>query len=149
MLLPRMIGRALLPEVAGPAERETRSQERPEDEDPITAAAIELSMIVVTTSWAPDKAFRAPGIQPQAAPASIPARRAAVIAIGAGAVARAAPTPAAAVAARRNWPCPPMLNRPALKPTPTASPPRTSGVAWRIVLRMADSEPNAPWSRAP
>ena len=65
-----------------------------------------------------------------------------MIAIGAGAVARAAPTPAAAVAASRNWPWPPMLKRPALKPTPTASPPRTSGVAWRIVLRMAVCEPN-------
>ena len=56
--------------------------------------------------------------------------------MGAGAVARAAPTPAAAVAASRNWPSPPILNRPALKPIPTASPPRTSGVAWRIVFRI-------------
>ena len=69
---------------------------------PMMAAAIELSMIVVTTSWAPDSALRAPGIQPQNAPAAIPARSAARIAMGAGAVARAAPTPAAAVAASRN-----------------------------------------------
>ena len=116
---------------------------------PISAAAIELSMIVVTTSWAPDHAFRAPGIQPQNAPAAIPARTAAVIATGAGAVARAAPTPAAAVAARRNWPSPPMLKRPALKPIPTARPPRTSGVAWRIVLRTAVSDPSEPSSSAP
>ena len=116
---------------------------------PINAAAIELSMIVVTTSWAPDHAFKAPGIQPHAAPAAIPASRAAVMAIGAGAVARAAPTPAAAVAARRNWPSPPMLKSPALKPIPTASPPRTSGVASRIVVKIADSDPIEPWRSAP
>jgi len=70
----------------------------------MTEAAIEFSMIVVTTSWAPENALSAPGIQPHAAPASIPASNDAVIAIGAGAVARAAPTPAAAVAASRNCP---------------------------------------------
>ena len=45
-----------------------------------------------------------------------------MIAIGAGAVARAAPTPAAAVAARRNWPYPPMLKSPALKADPDGEP---------------------------
>ena len=58
-------------------------------------------MIVVTTSWAPEKALRAPGMQPQKAPAAIPARSAARIPMGAGAVASAAPTPAAAVAAEQ------------------------------------------------
>ena len=45
---------------------------------PLTAAArmamaTKLSMIVVTTSWAPETAFRKPGMKPHAAPKIIPA----------------------------------------------------------------------------
>ena len=43
-----------------------------------------LSMIVVTTSWAPRQAFRAPGMKPQPAPPSAPAASARSIAIGNG-----------------------------------------------------------------
>ena len=32
---------------------------------------MKLSMIVVTTSWAPETAFRKPGMKPHAAPATI------------------------------------------------------------------------------
>ena len=45
-----------------------------------------------------------------------------MIATGAGAVAKAAPTPAAAVAASRNWPCPPMLNESGLEADPDGEP---------------------------
>ena len=47
--------------------------------------------------------------------------------------ATSAPTAAAPRAPIRNWPCAPMLKSPALKPRPTAMPPRISGVAARIV----------------
>ena len=47
----------------------------------------------------------------------------------------------------RNWPCAPMLKSPALKPSPTAMPPRMSGVAARIVKVMPRTLPKAPSSR--
>ena len=63
---------------------------------PMTAAAMELSMIVVTTSCAPVHAFRAPGMKPQTAPASMPGqeRRGMAIERRRGRQGRA-PTPAA------------------------------------------------------
>ena len=73
---PRMTGSAALPtwSVVGDAEPGTFS-------GPLTAAAriamaTKLSMIVVTTSWAPRDAFRKPGMKPHTAPpASRPAAR--------------------------------------------------------------------------
>ena len=44
----------------------------------------------------------------------------------------------------RNWPCAPMLNRPPLKPMPTARPARISGVALTSVLTIEFSEPTDP-----
>src|SRR5262245_13034333 len=145
---PKMIGSALLPRGPVRPNEYSGASSGPRIRYPTTDAAIALSMIVVTTSWAPDHALSAPGIQPQKAPAAMPASRAAVIVIGAGAVASAAPTPAAAVPASRNWPRPPMLNRPALNPIPTPRPPRTRGADWRIVLLIAPMDPNDPWRSA-
>src|SRR3989441_174134 len=96
--------------------------------------AIVFSMNVVTTSWAPVHAFNAPGMNPQSPPTIAPARTEAVMAAGAGQLATAAPVPAPATAPMRNCPVAPMLKRPALKPTPTARPPRTSGPACTSVL---------------
>ena len=101
---------------------------------PMIDPAIVLSMIVVTTSWAPVNALSAPGMKPQAAPAMQPARMAVAMASGPGHDATAAPVPADARAPMRNWPSAPMLKRPALNAMPTDSPPRTSGAAWTIVL---------------
>ena len=70
---PRMTGSDALPtgSVVGEAEPTTFN-------GPLTAAArmamaTKLSMIVVTTSWAPETAFRKPGMKPQAAPKIMPA----------------------------------------------------------------------------
>ena len=49
----------------------------------------------------------------------------------------------------KTCPDPPMLKSPALKPTPTASPVKTSGVAATSVLTIPFSLPNAPLSSAP
>ena len=85
-------------------------------------------MIVLTTSWAPETALRNPGTKPQMPPATNPARTESEMAIGAGAPASATPAITAPRAPTRNCPWAPMLNRPALKPNPTARPPNTSGV---------------------
>ena len=69
---PRMTGSEALPtgSVVGDVEPMTFS-------GPLTAAArmamaTKLSMIVVTTSWAPETAFRKPGMKPHAAPKIMP-----------------------------------------------------------------------------
>ena len=81
---PRTIGSAAFPTsgVIGEAEPSTLS-------GPLTAAAriamaMKLSMIVVTTSWAPEVALRKPGMKPHTAPNSIPAASASGIATSAG-----------------------------------------------------------------
>ena len=76
-------------------------------------------------------------MKPRPAPASAPAVSASVTAMGDGRPATTAPTPAAPVAPNRNWPWTPMLNRPPLNASPTASPPRISGVAWTSELDQA------------
>ena len=58
------------------------------------------------------------------------------------------PTQADIVAPAMAWPWPPMLNRPALKPSPMARPAQMSGAAWAVVAVMACHEPNAPSNRA-
>ena len=108
---------------------------------------MKFSMIVVTTSWAPVHAFSAPGMKPHAAPKRAPAPMATGIAIQGDAPATAAPTAAAPTAPRRNWPWAPILNSPALKPSPTAMPARMSGVAATIVNTMPRTLPNAPSNR--
>jgi hypothetical protein len=105
-------------------------------------------MIVVTTSWAPVNAFSHPGMKPYTAPASSPARIAAGMAIHGLASARITPAAVAPKAPIRNWPRPPMLKRPALKPMPTASPARISGVASTMVVIQALKLPSDPSTRA-
>ena len=103
----------------------------------IANAANEFSMIVTTTSWAPVNALRAPGMNPYSAPPNAPARMATGTAINGGCCATREPTSAAKNPPTRTCPVPPMLNSPALKPTPTASPVRTSGPAATSVLVRA------------
>ena len=105
-------------------------------------------MIVVTTSWAPVYAFRKPGMKPYASPAAMPDSTAIGMAAIGGRPAVATPVAAAASPPIRNWPWAPMLNRPALKPMPTARPASTSGVACTRVLMMALNEPTEPATRA-
>ena len=103
----------------------------------IANAANEFSMIVTTTSWAPVNALRAPGMNPYTAPPNAPASNATGTAIKGGCCATREPTRAAKNPPTRTWPVPPMLNNPALKPTPTASPVRTSGPAATSVFVRA------------
>ena len=110
-------------------------------------AAMKFSMIVVTTSCAPVHAFSAPGMKPHPAPVRAPAPIATGTAMSGGAPATEAPTAAAPTAPMRNWPCAPMLKSPALKPSPTAKPPRMSGAAATIVKVIPRALPNAPSSR--
>ena len=134
---PKMIGIAALPTSAvranvGPAILKT-SLTRPT----IANAASEFSMIVTTTSWAPVNAFRKPGMNPYSAPPSAPAMTAVVTATGTGQSATSPPTSAAKNPPTSTWPVPPMLNRPPLKPSPTARPVSTSGAAAAIVFVTA------------
>ncbi len=85
-------------------------------------------MIVVTTSCAPETALRKPGMKPARAPARAPASKASGMAIhGPVEPPIAEITATEAMEPIRNWPRPPMLNSPALKPTATPRPPRISG----------------------
>ena len=137
MMMPRLPLSAALPTSAvranvGPWILKT-SLTRPT----IANAASEFSMIVTTTSWAPVNAFSAPGMNPYSAPPSAPAVIAIASAAGAGRSATVAPASAAKKPPTSTWPVPPMLNSPALKPTPTASPVRTNGPAAAIVFVSA------------
>ena len=105
-------------------------------------------MIVVTTSWAPETALRKPGMNPVIPPAIIPNASATGMATIGGAELTATPAATAPRAPIRNWPWAPMLNSPALKPTATDRPPRTSGAVATSVFRMAPGLPNEPSSRA-
>ena len=90
--------------------------------------AIQLSMIVEITSWAPVVAFRNPAIPAQSAPATSRRRRQRRM-CGTGGM----PGPGRADRSRRYeptkyWPWPPMLNIPQRNANATASPRRISGV---------------------
>ena len=105
-------------------------------------------MIVVTTSWAPRHALSAPGMNPQAAPPSAPANRAATIAIGKGNPG-IVPTRAAQNAPTSSWPLAPMLNSPARNANATDKPAKISGVAELSVLAIAFGLLSDPSSSAP
>ena len=92
-----------------------------------TQIAIQLSMIVEITSWAPTSALRSPAIPAQTAPASAPATIAATMCRKPGSPGSDEPTQTPMIEPTRYWPCPPMLNSPQRKANATARPVRTSG----------------------
>jgi hypothetical protein len=91
--------------------------------------AIQLSMIVVITSWAPTVAFRKPAIPAQAAPASAASPIASTMWNPVAIPAQDEPTQTETIAPTMYWPWPPMLKRPHLNANATASPVKTSGTA--------------------
>ena len=106
-------------------------------------------MMVVMTSWAPVRALRNPGMNPQKAPVTIPT------AIDASRITKAGTWPwstnAVIVAPRApiiSWPSTPMLNMPARNEMATASPARISGVeatsvsvSGRMAVAMSAASP--------
>ena len=94
---------------------------------------MKLSIIVLMTSWAPKRALRTPGTAPHADPASIATSSVIGSSTNADRCPSAAAARAAANAATVSCPSTPMLNSPARKPTATARPQKTSGVALNSV----------------
>ncbi len=74
--------------------------------------AIQFSMMVEITSWAPTAAFIAPAIAPQKAPNSAAASSARVTCSGLLIEAKWVPTMIAPTMPTTYWPWPPMLNMP-------------------------------------
>ena len=95
--------------------------------------AIQLSMIVEITSWAPTVALSTPAIPAHAAPASVAATTASRMCGVVLIVANETPTQLATMMPRKYWPWPPMLNIPARNAKATARPVRTSVDVWRSV----------------
>src|SRR5919108_1836646 len=93
-----------------------------------TYSAIQFSMIVVITSWAPTVALRTPAIPAQSAPATAATLIAIRMWTGFGSEANQIPVWTPAIAPTVYWPFPPMLNRPHRNANATASPVNTSGV---------------------
>ena len=83
--------------------------------------AIQLSMIVVITSWAPTVALRRPAIPPQIAPATIEGARARAC-TGRESPSMCDPTKSAALKPTQYWPWPPMLKRPQRNAKATRAP---------------------------
>ena len=83
-------------------------------------------------------------MKPHAAPKIMPAISETGTATMTGLVRSWTPTMTEPRAPIRNCPWTPMLNRPALKPSPTARPPRSSGIVLLSVLTIARSEPMEP-----
>ena len=94
---------------------------------PRPSVAIELSMIVTITSFAPVFAFKTPAMPPYRPPAIIATRRATSVCTTGGRF-TAKPTHTAASAPTMIWPLPPMLNRPARKPSAKPRPEMISGI---------------------
>ena len=145
---PKMTGSEALPTSGVIGDTEPWTVSGPLTAAATTARATKLSMIVVTTSWAPETALRTPGMKPQNAPRAIPAASDRGMPRTAGLSRSAAPTATAPRAPIRNWPCAPMLNSPALNASPTDRPPSRSGAVATRVLRIARSEPTEPSIRA-
>ena len=91
--------------------------------------AMPFSMIVVTTSWAPVFTFRTAGIAANAMPPSIANTSTPTASNAPGRNPRCSAAQVAVTMPTRNCPSTPMLNRPALKQTATASAEKMSGVA--------------------
>ena len=84
-------------------------------------------MIVTITSFAPVRALRTPAMPAYRAPASIAAPSATAVWTTGGRRSEN-PTQTAASAPKTTWPWPPMLNRPARKPSARPSPPMIRGI---------------------
>jgi hypothetical protein len=90
---------------------------------------IQLSMIVVITSWTPTVPFRSPAMPARIAPASMAPMTENAIRSPPGrstAFGISVATNTAAIEPARYWPWPPMLNRPHRNANATARPVRTS-----------------------
>ena len=110
--------------------------------------AIQLSMIVVITSWAPTVAFRKPAIPAHTAPASPAATTATRMCSPAGRKSNQTPIWTAVIVPTMYWPCPPMLKSPQRKAKATARPVRTRtvnwiSVCWRLPAARQSSSPGS------
>ena len=93
-------------------------------------------MIVVTTSWAPTVALSTPATPAHSAPATIPPIRTIGSRIGAGQLANLIPIAVQAIEPASSCPSAPMLNKPALNGSATATPVVMSGVRNTMVLEI-------------
>ena len=96
---------------------------------PRKLTAMPLSMMVVTTSWAPVLTLSAPAIPAKAMPPSIPKINTAMTSKGPGRKSSFSAAQVAVTMPTRYWPSTPMLNSPPLKHTATASAEKINGVA--------------------
>ena len=137
---PRRIGRAALPDVAGDRLRRDSGV----SSGPLTAQATTPQGDVVEHDRGHDLVGARGRLEDARDEAPDGAERASrragragcAMTVGRRCEARRRRRPRRA-APSRNWPWPPMLNRPALKPRPTDRPPRMSGVASASVLTIA------------
>ena len=106
--------------------------------------AIQLSMIVEITSWAPTVAFRNPAMPAQSAPQSAPAIVAKRMWRSGFIPAKEEPIQTASTAPAMYWPVPPMLKSPHRKANATARPVRISVVVAIKVCCMF----SAAWARS-
>src|SRR5947209_14563505 len=111
-----------------------------------TQIAIQLSMIVEITSFAPVVAFRTPAIPAQTAPAAAAATIANAMWSTDGIPTKDEPIQTAMIHPTVYWPWPPMLNMPARNANATARPTRSNDVAlssvcWRLPAAVARSPP--------
>jgi hypothetical protein len=95
--------------------------------------AIQLSMIVVMTSWAPTVALRKPAIPAHSPPAIAAATTASVTCRNAGSESSEVPIHTAVTLPTMYCPCPPMLKRPHRNANATARPVSTRTVNWMSV----------------
>ena len=93
-----------------------------------TQTAIQLSMIVEITSWAPTVAFNRPAMPAHAAPASAPITSTSRTCRNGLRLANEEPSQTAKIVPARYWPCPPMLNIPQRNANATARAVRMIGV---------------------
>ncbi len=112
--------------------------------------AIELSMIVEITSWAPVLARSTPGIAPHIAPPRKPANTITGTAMidGTSNIHDHVPTQAAVMPPTRSWPWAPMLNRPARMAKARASAEPTNGTERASDPATLVGDPNMPRSSA-
>src|SRR5260370_10341365 len=106
--------------------------------------ATKFSMIVLITSLTSRRARSHPASPPQSAPPSAPAPRMITIASGCGQSPSDGPIAPAAIAPIVSCPSPPIFQSAPENAIDTASPVKTSGVAFTIVSAHAYQLPNSP-----